>query len=76
MATELYREAIAVPFMSRFIVYGKRFDVTEARLRVYCITDDREEKALEVCHELFVNNHCLNLGNIKFHINSKISIQK
>lgn len=47
MATELYREAIAVPFMSRFIVYGKRFDVTEARLRVYCITDDREEKALE-----------------------------
>lgn len=47
MATELYREAIAVPFMSRFIVYAKRFDVTEARLRVYCITDDREEKALE-----------------------------
>lgn len=48
MATELYREAIAVPFMSRFIVYGKRSDITEARLRVYCITDDREEKALEV----------------------------
>ncbi len=48
MATELYREAIAVPFMSRFIVYGKRYDLTEARLRVYCITDDREEKALEV----------------------------
>ena len=47
MATELYREAIAVPFMSRFIVYAKRHDLNEAKLRVYCITDDREEKTLE-----------------------------
>jgi hypothetical protein len=47
MATELYREVIAVPFMSRFIVYGKRHDVAEAKLRVYCITDDKEEKILE-----------------------------
>lgn len=48
MATELYREAIAVPFMSRFIVYSKRYDLNEAKLRVYCITDDKEEKALEL----------------------------
>ena len=48
MATELYREAIAVPFMSRFIVYAKRYDLSEARLRVYCITDDKEEKTLEM----------------------------
>ena len=48
MATELYREAIAVPFMSRFIVYAKRHDFNEAKLRVYCITDDREEKNLEI----------------------------
>jgi ankyrin len=47
MATELYREAIAVPFMSRFIVYAKRYDINEAKLRVYCITDDKEEKSLE-----------------------------
>jgi len=48
MATELYREAIAVPFMSRFIVYAKRYDLNEAKLRVYCITDDKEEKILEM----------------------------
>ena len=48
MATELYREAIAVPFMSRFVVYSKRHDLHEAKLRVYCITDDKEEKALEL----------------------------
>jgi hypothetical protein len=48
MATELYREAIAVPFMSRFIVYAKRYDLNEAKLRVYCITDDKEEKTLEL----------------------------
>jgi hypothetical protein len=48
MATELYREAIAVPFMSRFIVYAKRHELNEAKLRVYCITDDREEKTLEL----------------------------
>jgi hypothetical protein len=47
MATELYREAIAVPFMCRFVVYAKRYDVNEAKVRVYCITDDREEKSLE-----------------------------
>lgn len=48
MATELYREAIAVPFMARFIVYAKRHDLNEAKLRVYCITDDKEDKTLEV----------------------------
>ena len=48
MATELYREAIAVPFMSRFIVYAKRHDFNESKLRVYCITDDKEEKQLEL----------------------------
>jgi ankyrin len=47
MATELYREAISVPYMARFIVYAKRHDLNEAKLRVYCITDDKEEKQLE-----------------------------
>lgn len=47
MATELYREAIAVPFMARFVVYAKRYEYNEAKLRVYCITDDKEEKTLE-----------------------------
>merc|ERR1712008_206978 len=47
MATELYREAIHVPFMAKFCVYSKRHESLEARLRVFCMTDDKEEKTLE-----------------------------
>lgn len=47
MATELYREAIAVPFVSRFVVYAKRHEVNESKVRIFCITDDKEEKTLE-----------------------------
>ncbi|XP_053618820.1 ankyrin-2-like isoform X3 [Plodia interpunctella] len=47
MATELYREAIHVPFMSRFVVYAKRTDEYQAQLRMFCVTDDKEDKALE-----------------------------
>ncbi|XP_050671700.1 ankyrin-2-like [Leptidea sinapis] len=47
MATELYREAIHVPFISRFVVYAKRTDETQAQLRMFCVTDDKEDKALE-----------------------------
>lgn len=31
----------------RFVVFAKRTDVMEARLRVFCMTDDKEEKTLE-----------------------------
>ncbi|XP_045507606.1 titin homolog isoform X2 [Colias croceus] len=47
MATELYREAIHVPFMARFVVYAKRTDETQAQLRMFCVTDDKEDKTLE-----------------------------
>lgn len=47
MASELYKEAIHVPFMAKFVVFAKRVDPMEARLRVFCVTDDREEKTLE-----------------------------
>ncbi|KAG6462715.1 hypothetical protein O3G_MSEX013427 [Manduca sexta] len=47
MATELYREAIHVPFMARFVVYAKRTDENQAQLRMFCVTDDKEDKALE-----------------------------
>lgn len=46
-ATELYREAIHVPFMSKFVVFAKRHDINEAQLRVFCMTDDKEDKTLE-----------------------------
>ncbi|KAK9878034.1 hypothetical protein WA026_020662 [Henosepilachna vigintioctopunctata] len=47
MATELYREAIHVPFIAKFMVFAKRIDPLEARLRVFCMTDDKEDKTLE-----------------------------
>ena len=34
-------------FLSRFCVFSKRHEVLEARLRVFCMTDDKEEKTLE-----------------------------
>lgn len=46
-AIDLYHEAVVVPFMSKFTLFAKRRNLTEARLRVFCITDDRMEKTLE-----------------------------
>ncbi|KAG8328494.1 hypothetical protein J6590_001167 [Homalodisca vitripennis] len=47
MASELYKEVSHVPFMAKFVVFAKRIDPMEARLRVFCMTDDREDKTLE-----------------------------
>lgn len=33
--------------MAKFVVFAKRVDPAEARLRVFCMTDDREDKTLE-----------------------------
>ncbi|XP_018792168.1 PREDICTED: ankyrin-2-like [Bactrocera latifrons] len=52
MATELYKEVIHVPFMAKFVVFAKKVEPYEARLRVFCMTDDREDKTLEK-QELF-----------------------
>lgn len=46
-AGELYQEAIHVPFMAKFVVFGKHSEQNEAQLRVFCMTDDKEEKTLE-----------------------------
>merc|ERR1712130_447945 len=47
MATSLYKEAIYVPFMAKFCVFSKRHEMLEARMRVFCMTDDKEDKTLE-----------------------------
>ncbi|GIY26670.1 ankyrin-3 [Caerostris darwini] len=52
-ATELYQEAVYVPFMSKFVIFAKRYDPYEAQLRVFCMTDDKEDKTLE-CQEHFI----------------------
>lgn len=46
-ATEVYKEAIHVPFMAKFVVFAKRLEPMEAQIRVFCMTDDKEEKTLE-----------------------------
>ncbi|CAF0977665.1 unnamed protein product, partial [Didymodactylos carnosus] len=48
MAHDIYREATAVPYMSRFVVFAKRHDPDEAMVRVFCVTDDKENKTLEM----------------------------
>ncbi|KAL1518232.1 hypothetical protein ABEB36_001888 [Hypothenemus hampei] len=47
MATELYTQAAHVPFMAKFVVFAKRIGRQEARIRVFCMTDDKEDKTLE-----------------------------
>lgn len=33
--------------MAKFVVFAKRHDPLEAQLRVFCMTDDKEDKTLE-----------------------------
>ncbi|XP_021701966.1 ankyrin-3 isoform X4 [Aedes aegypti] len=47
MATDLYSQMSHVPFMVKFVVYAKRVDQNEAKLSVFCMTDDKEDKTLE-----------------------------
>lgn len=47
MATELYSFVAHVPFMAKFVIFAKRLDNNEAKLRVFCMTDDKEDKTLE-----------------------------
>ena len=47
MAPDLYTELVAVPFMSKFIVFARRDDPSSARLRLFCMTDDHLEMTLE-----------------------------
>ncbi|CAH0546187.1 unnamed protein product [Brassicogethes aeneus] len=47
MATELYTQSTHVPFMAKFVVFAKRVSNLEARVRVFCMTDDKEDKTLE-----------------------------
>ncbi|VDN59030.1 unnamed protein product [Dracunculus medinensis] len=47
MAQEVYNEAIAVPYMAKFVIFARRTFPTEGQLRVFCMTDDKEDKTLE-----------------------------
>lgn len=47
LSSQVYRELICVPYMARFAVFARRHDRAEARLRCFCMTDDKLEKTLE-----------------------------
>ncbi|KAM3725714.1 Ankyrin-2 [Dirofilaria immitis] len=47
MAQEVYNEAIAVPYMAKFLIFARRTFPAEGQLRLFCMTDDREDKTLE-----------------------------
>lgn len=47
LASQLYRELICVPYMAQFVVFAKTSEPLEARLRCFCMTDDRVDKTLE-----------------------------
>jgi len=40
MASGVYNEAVKVPFMAKFVVFGKRTSPTEGQLKIFCVTDD------------------------------------
>ncbi|XP_033956456.1 ankyrin-3-like isoform X11 [Pseudochaenichthys georgianus] len=47
LASQLYRELICVPYLAKFVVFAKMNDAIEARLRCFCMTDDKVDKTLE-----------------------------
>ncbi|XP_076585443.1 uncharacterized protein ank2a isoform X7 [Chaetodon auriga] len=46
-ASQLYRDIICVPYMAKFVIFAKTLDPIEARLRCFCMTDDKMDKTLE-----------------------------
>ncbi|CAH8650735.1 unnamed protein product [Schistosoma haematobium] len=48
LASRVYHESLAVPYIGQFIVYARRFHPEEAQLRCLCLTDDSAEKTLEL----------------------------
>ncbi|RVE60131.1 hypothetical protein OJAV_G00177840 [Oryzias javanicus] len=46
-STQVYREIICVPYMAKFVIFAKSHDHIEARLRCFCMTDDKMDKTLE-----------------------------
>ncbi|KAH8863468.1 Ankyrin-3 [Schistosoma japonicum] len=48
LASRVYHESLAVPYIGQFVVYARRFHPEEAQLRCLCLTDDSAEKTLEL----------------------------
>uniref|UniRef100_A0A915JS34 Death domain-containing protein n=1 Tax=Romanomermis culicivorax TaxID=13658 RepID=A0A915JS34_ROMCU len=44
---EIYADTVVVPYMAKFVVFARRSQPVEGQLRVFCMTDDKEDKTLE-----------------------------
>jgi len=40
IASDVYNEAVKVPFVAKFIVFGRRTSPMEGQLKIFCLTDD------------------------------------
>jgi len=40
MASDVYNEAVKVPFMAKFVVFGRRTSPREGQLKIFCVTAD------------------------------------
>lgn len=47
LSSLVYQELICVPYCARFLVFAKTQDPVGARLRCFCVTDDKVDKTLE-----------------------------
>ena len=45
MASDVYNEAAKVPFMGKFVVFGRRTSPAEGQLKIFCVTDDDDTPA-------------------------------
>lgn len=48
VAADLYKEVLPVPYMAKYVVFGKRNDLITGRLRIYCLTGYTVDKILEL----------------------------
>ena len=54
MASAVYNEAVKVPFMAKFVVFGRRTSSTEGQLRIFCLTDEADLPATFSAEDGFV----------------------
>ena len=54
MASAVYNEAVKVPFMAKFLVFGRRTSPMEGQLRIFCVNEDVDMAATLSEEEGFV----------------------
>jgi len=45
VASDTYSEAVKVPFVAKFVVFGRRTSVEDGQLKIFCLTEDVDTPA-------------------------------